>query len=100
MAYNSIAGLFPVLGARERAWVEENPVAGQERGKKAEGVGALALVGQLGLAVAAPIVLGAFCGAYLEKRYGGGGVILIGGVLGGVVLGFLGAYRIVSPYLD
>lgn len=75
-------------------------MAGRERGKNAEGMRALALVGQLGIAMAAPIVMGAFFGAYLEKRYGGGGLILIGGVLGGVVLGMLGAYRIVSPYLD
>ncbi len=55
---------------------------------------ALALVSQLGLVVAAPIVGGVIAGKYLDTWLGGSGLILVGMILFGVASGVYGAYRI------
>lgn len=64
------------------------------------GLGALALVGQVGLAIAVPIVAGVAGGLYLDNRMGGGGLILLGMIGLGIAMGFLAAYLVISQYLD
>jgi len=56
---------------------------------------AFALVGQLGLVVVTPIVLGALAGAWLDARAETGGLLLIGCLLLGLGGGLAGAWRIV-----
>lgn len=60
---------------------------------------AWALVGQLGLTISAPIVIGVLLGVYLDPILGGTGLVLIAGILLGVAGGFYGAYKIVAPFL-
>lgn len=64
------------------------------------GLGALALVGQVGLAIAVPIVAGVAGGLYLDAQFGGGAVVLVGMIGLGIASGILGAYWVISPYLD
>ena len=61
---------------------------------------ALALVGQLGLVVVAPVVLGALAGAWLDARAGTGGVFVIGLLLLGLGGGLVGAWRIVMREIE
>ena len=61
---------------------------------------ALALVGQLGLVVAIPIVLGVLFGNYLDKLAGAHGLVLIGMVLLGIVAAAYSAYRVLKQVLD
>lgn len=56
----------------------------------------LALVSQLGLVFAAPVVLGALIGKALDARFNAGGLILVAGVLLGVAAGAFAAYRIIA----
>jgi F0F1-type ATP synthase assembly protein I len=60
----------------------------------------LALVGQLGLVVAVPIVLGVFVGNYLDNLAGAHGLVLIGMVLLGIVAAVYSAYRIVAQAIN
>ena len=52
------------------------------------------LIGQLGLTVAIPIVLGAVLGHYLDERYTLGGIATAGGALAGLAAGIGGAIRL------
>ena len=61
---------------------------------------ALALVGQLGIGIAAPIVAGVAAGVYLERVFPSGGLVLIATIVLGIVGGFLVGYRAVARYLD
>jgi len=71
------------------------------KGGPQESLAAVAVVGQLGLAVAAPIVVGVAAGVYLEHRWGGG--VGAAALVGGIVLGIGGAgvagYRVSAPFL-
>lgn len=64
--------------------------------KDASWVRGLALVSQLGLVFAAPVVLGALIGQALEARFAGRGLILVAGVLVGVAAGAVAAYRLIA----
>lgn len=63
---------------------------------------AIALVGQLGLAVALPIVIGVVGGIYARDAIGGGwGVVaMLAGILLGVGGAVAAAYRILAPFLN
>lgn len=61
---------------------------------------ALALVGQLGIGIAAPIVAGVMAGVYLERAVPSGGLILIAMIMLGIAGGALAGYRTVARYLD
>jgi len=60
---------------------------------------ALALVGQVGLVVAAGIVGGVTLGVYLDRWAGTQGLFLVGLVLVGIGSGLYGAYRIIAKEL-
>ncbi len=55
---------------------------------------AFALVGQLGLVMALPIVAGVLLGAWADKALGAGGLVLVGGILVGVAVGILGTAQL------
>ena len=61
---------------------------------------ALALIGQLGLAVALPIVAGTFLGRYLDIWFGAHGLILIVSILLGIVAGIYEAWALISHILQ
>ncbi len=63
-------------------------------------LGPLGMVTQLGFVFAGPVVGGALGAYYIERRFGGGALVIIAGVLLGVVAGIAGAYRVVKPYLE
>lgn len=60
---------------------------------------ALALVGQLGLTMALPVVAGVIGGALLDKWAGGTGLLVVGGVVVGLLVGILGVYQILAREL-
>ena len=64
------------------------------------GLAALTLVGQVGLAVALPILAGVALGVYLDGIVQTGGLIVAGMILAGIVGGVAGAYRIIASHLD
>ena len=59
----------------------------------------LALVGQLGLAVAAPIVLSVLIGNYVDHCLGAHGLALIGMILLGIVVASYSAYRMLAQVI-
>ena len=59
--------------------------------------GSLAMVGQLGLVIAIPLVLGYLGGTYLDGLTNTK-VYLYLGLLLGLVVGVFGAYRLFTPY--
>ncbi len=59
------------------------------------GLSALALVGQVGLVVAAGIVGGVAAGVYLDRFFNAKGIILVVMVFFGILAGIYGAYRII-----
>jgi F0F1-type ATP synthase assembly protein I len=61
---------------------------------------ALALIGQLGVAVAAPIVLAGIVGKYLDAWLHGHGLVLLGMMLLGIAGGVYGAYRLLAKELQ
>ncbi|MBN2311782.1 MAG: AtpZ/AtpI family protein [Candidatus Hydrogenedentes bacterium] len=61
-----------------------------------QGLRALALVGQLGLVVAACIVSGVGAGVVLDRWLGGRGLVLVAMVLLGVAAGAYAAYRLLA----
>jgi len=67
-----------------------------DRGSERGALSALGLAGEIALSIAGPIVGGVIAGDYLDRRFGGGGLILAGVVLLSVVLGFYCFYRVVS----
>ena len=69
----------------------DNPVANR---------GPVGMVMQLGFVFAGPVVGGALGAYYIERRFGGGALVIVAGVLLGVVAGIVGAYRVVKPYLE
>ena len=56
--------------------------------------GSLALVGQLGLTIAIPLVLGTFIGNYLDGLTKINSLFLFLGLLLGLIVGVLGAVRL------
>lgn len=75
-------------------------MADPERRETLQGLGALALVGQVGLAVAAPIVAGVLGGLFLDRFLGGTGIVLLLMIFLGIAAGIFGAYRAISAHLD
>ena len=61
-----------------------------------EGLQAVVLVGQLGIAISTPIVVAVGLGVYLDR----GPFVLLGLLLLGVAAGLAGASGIIRPYLD
>ncbi len=61
---------------------------------------AMVLVGQLGLVVVVPIVVGALAGAWLDARAGTRGLFVIGLLLLGLGGGLMGAWRIVMREIE
>lgn len=61
---------------------------------------AMVLIGQLGLVVVAPIVVGALAGAWLDARLGTGGLFVIALLLLGLGGGLVGAWRIVMREIE
>lgn len=57
---------------------------------------AMALVGQLGLVMAVPIVLGVAAGVYLDAWLGGRGAVLAVMILLGIGGGAAGVYRLLA----
>jgi len=64
------------------------------------GLGAVVLVGYLGLVVAVPIVLGVLAGVYLDDRLGETGLVLILFILLGIVSGIYNGYRVVARWMN
>ncbi|TMD89934.1 MAG: AtpZ/AtpI family protein [Chloroflexi bacterium] len=60
--------------------------------------GSLALLGQLGLVIVIPLVLGFFVGNYLDGLTNTKNVYLYLGLLLGLIVGIFGAYRLFTPY--
>ena len=81
----------------ELDFVEQKP----ENASK-ESLAAVALVGQLGLAVAVPIVAGVAGGLYIKDAVGGGwGVAaMLAGVFVGIGAALVLAYRLIAPFLN
>jgi ATP synthase protein I len=71
-----------------------------EKESRSSALMSLALVGQLGVVVAAPIVGGVLIGRWLDGRLGGGGLILIAMILLGIVAGVYGAYSMLSRVVN
>ena len=60
---------------------------------------ALALVGQVGLAMVIPIVAATLAGIYLDRRLGTRGLATIGMILAGTACGAYAAYRLLVKEL-
>ena len=60
--------------------------------------GSLALMGQLGLVIVIPLVLGFLIGNYLDSLTHTKNVYLYLGLLLGLIVGIIGAYRLFAPY--
>lgn len=61
-----------------------------------KGLQYLALVTQIGIHMALPIVGGIYVGAYLDQKFFTGSAFLIFGTLLGVFSGIAGVYRLIS----
>lgn len=61
---------------------------------------ALALVGQLGLVMALPIVAGVVGGVYLDAWLGGKGLVLVVMILLGIGGGVAGVYRLLAKEIS
>lgn len=57
---------------------------------------ALALAAEIGFAIAIPIVLGAYLGAWVDRQFGTEPLALLLGVLTGVFSGFYTIYRLLA----
>jgi hypothetical protein len=69
-------------------------------GSKPKVLAALALLGQLGLAMAVPMVLCAVAGKYLDGWLHGHGVLLIFMILVGIAAGAYGVYLLLAKDLN
>jgi hypothetical protein len=54
----------------------------------------LALVGQLGLAICLPLIAMVFLARFLSLRYGYDLLFLLAGIIAGLYMGFVNAYRL------
>jgi F0F1-type ATP synthase assembly protein I len=61
--------------------------------------GSLALMGQLGLIIAIPLVIGSFGGTYLDNITHTKNLYLYLGLLLGLIVSVFGAYRLFAPFL-
>lgn len=66
-----------------------------ERESPAKQLGPVALVGQLGLVIAGPIVIAVLAAVYLDVAP----VVFILFLGAGIAAGIVGAYRIIAPFL-
>ena len=64
------------------------------------GIKAIALVTELGLGIAIPIVIGALAGSYLDQRYGGNGLLFILVFLLGLASGIYNGYRLLRAAVE
>lgn len=62
-------------------------------------LGALGLVGQLGLFIALPILAGVVGGVYLDKLVAGKGLVLALAILLGIAAAGFGAYHMLKDYI-
>jgi F0F1-type ATP synthase assembly protein I len=74
-------------------------MAKSNKQKAAFALQALALVSELGFAIAVPIVLGVLVGIYVDKWGHGHGLILIAFILAGIVGGIFSAYKILAKMI-
>ncbi len=58
----------------------------------------LALMAELGLVIALPMVIGVIVGNYLDGITHAGSLYLLLGLLLGLVVGVFGAYRLLAPF--
>lgn len=61
---------------------------------------AFAVISTLGLQFAFAVVLGFYLGSWLDEKLASGQLFVIIGVLAGVFAGFLGAYKLIKPFLE
>jgi hypothetical protein len=61
---------------------------------------ALALVGQVGLMVVAPLAAGVWLGVWFDAWLGTGGVALVAGVVLGLAGGVWGAWRVIAREIE
>jgi len=61
--------------------------------------GSLGLVGVLGLVIVIPLLLGSILGNYLDGITHTKDIYLLLGLLLGLIVGVLGAYRLLAPFL-
>ena len=61
---------------------------------------ALALVGQVGLTMGAAIGLGVVAGLYLDRWFGGGGIVLVLMIVLGIAAGGYGVYKLMMKQLS
>lgn len=76
------------------------PEPKQSAERKAESVGPVGMVMQLGFVFTGPVVVGTLGAYFAEQRYGGGPLLVVAGVLIGVAAGCVAAYRVIKPYLE
>ncbi|HET7030703.1 MAG TPA: AtpZ/AtpI family protein [Candidatus Limnocylindrales bacterium] len=60
----------------------------------------VAVFSQVGLTLAIPMLIGAFGGSELDKMLGTRPLLVIGGLFGGMVIGGIGCYRLVTRFLE
>ncbi len=61
---------------------------------------AFALLGQLGLYIALPILGGVLIGSHLDSHFSTGGVLTVVGILLGLVSGLRGAYVLIMKSIE
>lgn len=64
-----------------------------EKRGMSSGLDAFALVSQLGLTIAIPIILGAVCGHWLDEKLGTGMIFFLILICLGIAGGFISAYH-------
>jgi hypothetical protein len=72
----------------------ESEASGRPASGNVSYLSALALVGQLGLVMAASVVMAVLLGIWVDGLFGGGGALVAVGAIGGVIAGLFGVYRI------
>lgn len=75
-------------------WGKIVPSSGSPKDR--DGLQAVVVVGQLGLAITVPIVGSVALGVYVDR----GTVVLFGCIILGIAAGVMSAYRIIKPYLE
>lgn len=66
--------------------------------KKRQFVRAFALMTTISAYFTGPVLLGVFVGQWLETRYDGSGLFLVGGMLLGLITGVIGIYRAIRQF--
>ncbi|AOM81575.1 AtpZ/AtpI family protein [Salisediminibacterium beveridgei] len=66
--------------------------------KQRQLVRAFALMTTISAYFTGPVLLGVFGGLWLESRYDGSGLYLVGGMLLGLVTGIFGIFRVIRQF--